>query len=175
LLRSVHTQCQAPHVAYSSVPQILLKSLVCCWAGHTATYSEKKVQHTVIIPLSNSTEGLCYRNGRRSCIFCVNHHFLPAPPRETSSALKICVNTKKQGHPFACLNQKRNTSEQQQKYLTNPLPHCKFIPQLQPCRLHAKTLQGEVLLHLDCICQAACASPFEIPSPLMSQGRFGKH
>lgn len=97
---------------------------------------------------------------------------------EAALHFKICAHTRKQGHPFPWLNQKRNISKEKQKDLANPLPRCEFIPPTQQCRQHAKTSpktwQRGFLLHPCCICQTDCPSPFEIPSPQMSQGRIGK-
>lgn len=101
-----------------------------------------------------------------------------SPERGEGLRFRICANTRKQVHSLPRSIQKRNICKEQQKDLANPLPHWAFIPPTQQRRQHMQTSpkawQSGFRLRPRCVCQTACPSPFEIPSPQMSQGRIGK-
>lgn len=89
---------------------------------------------------------------------------------------KISANTRKEGHTFPQLNQKRNISKEEQKALATPCLAASPSPSAAvPAARTALTrgLAQRLSLHPCSLCQAACPSPFEIPSPQMSQARIG--
>lgn len=89
---------------------------------------------------------------------------------------KILANMRKEGQTFPPLNQKRNISKEEQKALASPCLAVSSSPSAAvPAARTALTrgLAQRLSLHPCSVCQAACPSPFEIPSPQMAQARIG--
>lgn len=89
---------------------------------------------------------------------------------------KISANTRREGQTSPRSYQKRNTSKGQQRALGTPCLAVSSSPSQQG-QQHAgpspKAWHRGSLLHPRSVCQAACPSPSEMPSPQMSQARIG--
>lgn len=151
------------HVTQFSPPNTT--EIFSIFSGRTYCHcAVRRMRHTVIILLSNTTEALCYRNGRQSCISWGSVSSVPQRKEKQLCTLKFVQNQGKRDIHFLGWIRRETFPKNKRKTWPTPCLSVSSFPQdssagsvRRPhprpgregfCFIHAAFAKQPVLLHL---------------------------